>query len=266
MDISASVVKELREKTGAGMMDCKRALVEAGGDIETAIDNLRKSGIAKAEKKSGRATKEGKIISLIKDGKAVMLETLCETDFVATNEKFNNYINSVAERALGLDGDGCVSEQVQAAESESLVGMISTIGENMQLRRCAKWNVSGTVSSYLHMGGRIGVLVEVAGEASDELMNEIGMHIAAFKPQYICSKCVPAETIEREREVARGQLAGKPENIMEKMIEGKIGKYYTEVCLIDQPWIMDNKTTLGKLHSGVKVLRFLRWEVGEDLD
>ena len=266
MNITANIVKDLREKTGAGMMDCKRALVEANGDMDKAIEYLRKHGIAKAEKKSGRATKEGKVISLIKDGKAVLMEVLCETDFVATNEKFTNYINQVAERALALDGNGYVSEAVQANEKDSLFNMISTIGENMQIRRCAKWDVTGTAASYLHMGGRIGVMVEVAGDATAELLNEIGMHIAAFNPAYICRNCIPADIIEKEKDIARAQLTGKPANIIEKIVDGKIGKYYTEVCLMDQPWIMDDKTSLAKLQPNLKVLRFLRWEVGEDLD
>jgi len=264
--ISASVVKELRDKTGAGMMDCKKALTEANGDMEKAVEYLRKHGIAKAEKKAGRATKEGKVVSIIRDGKAVLLEVLCETDFVATNEKFINYITGVAERALALDGNGCVTEQVCANEKDSLTDMIAKIGENMIIRRCAKWDVEGTVGSYLHMGGKIGVMVEVTGTDDAKLINEIGMHIAAFRPAYICPKCVPAETIEKEKEIAKAQLVGKPENIIDKIVEGKIAKYYTEVCLMNQPWIMDDKTSLSKLVPNLKVNRFLRWEVGEELE
>ncbi len=263
--ISASVVKDLREKTGAGMMDCKKALTETNGDIEQAIDYLRKHGIAKAEKKAGRATKEGKVLSLIQGGKAVLLEVLCETDFVATNEKFINYMNGVAERALALPGNGCVTELVNENEKDSLTGMIATIGENMQIRRCAKWDVAGTAGSYLHMGGKIGVMLEVAGEADAALLKEIGMHIAAFKPAYICSECVPAEVLEHEKEITRAQLAGKPANVMEKIVEGKVQKYYSEVCLLNQPWVMDQKTSLAKIQPNLKVTRFLRWEVGEEL-
>ncbi|MEA4863684.1 MAG: translation elongation factor Ts [Victivallaceae bacterium] len=263
--ISANIVKELRDKTGAGMMDCKKALTEAAGDMEKAIEYLRKHGIAKAEKKAGRATNEGKVFSLIKDGKAVQLEVLCETDFVATNEKFINYITGVAERALALPGDGCVTEQVCANEKDSLTEMIAKIGENMMIRRCAKWDATGTIGSYTHLGGKIGVLVEVTGTDDAKLLNEIGMHIAAFRPAYICSKCVPEEVIAKEKEIAAAQLSGKPANIIDKILAGKIAKYYTEVCLVDQPWIMDDKTSLAKLYPNVKVLRFLRWEVGEEL-
>ncbi len=263
--ISAEVVKELREKTGAGMMDCKKALTEANGDMEKAIEFLRKHGIAKAEKKAGRATKEGKVLSLIKDGKAVLVEVLCETDFVATNEKFINYVMGVAERALALPDNGCVTEKVCENEKASLTEMIAKIGENMMIRRCAKWNVEGNAGSYLHLGGKIGVLVEVFGSDDQKLLNEIGMHIAAFRPAYICRNCIPADVVEKEREIARAQLAGKPANIMDKIIDGKIAKFYTEVCLMDQPWIMDDKTSLAKLQPKLKVLRFLRWEVGEEL-
>lgn len=263
--ISASVVKELREKTGAGMMDCKRALSEANGDMEKAVDYLRKHGIAKAEKKAGRATKEGKVISLIKDNKAVLLEVLCETDFVSTNEKFINFTNGIAERALELAGDGCVSEQVNMNEKDALTEMIATIGENMQIRRVAKWDVAGKAGSYLHMGGKIGVMIEAEGTDDANLLKEIGMHIAAFKPAYICSACVPAEILEHEKEITRAQLAGKPENVMEKIVEGKVQKYYSEVCLMNQPWVMDQKTSLSALYPNLKITRLIRWEVGEEL-
>ncbi len=247
------------------MMDCKKALSEAGGDMDKAIDYLRKHGIAKAEKKAGRATKEGKVISIIKEGKAVLLEVLCETDFVATNEKFITFITGIGERALELANDGCVSEQVNEVEKDNLTGMIATIGENMQIRRCAKWTTAGSTGSYLHMGGRIGVMVEVEGSADASVLKEIGMHIAAFKPAYIGSESVPADILEHEKEIVRAQLVGKPENVMEKIVEGKVQKYYSEVCLMDQPWVMDQKTSLSALYPNLKVTRFLRWEVGEEL-
>ncbi|MFA7229838.1 MAG: translation elongation factor Ts [Victivallaceae bacterium] len=265
MSISASAVKDLRDKTGAGMMDCKKALTEAAGDMEKAIDCLRKSGIAKAEKKSGRATKEGKIVSCIKGGKSAMVEVLCETDFVATNEKFINFVNGVAERALNVSGNGDVSEKVQEQDKEILLSMIATIGENMQIRRTEKWESAGKIASYLHMGGRIGVMVDVEGDADDAFLNELCMHIAAFKPDYICPACISPEAIAREKEIATAQVAGKPAEIIEKIVLGKINKWYSEVCLVRQPWIKDDKSCMEKVKPNVKVKRFVRWEIGEDI-
>ncbi|MFA6103351.1 MAG: translation elongation factor Ts [Victivallaceae bacterium] len=265
MAITAEMVKELRDKTGAGMMDCKKALTEADGDLEKAIDNLRKSGIAKAEKKSGRTTKEGKIISCIKGNKGAMVEVLCETDFVASNEKFKNYISAIVERTLNVDGDGCVSEKVQEIEKDGLVTMVATIGENMQIRRAAKWETAGRIASYLHMGGRIGVMIDVEGETDDAFLNDICMHIAAFRPTYICSKCIPEDVIKREQEIAAAQVVGKPENIVAKIVEGKINKWYSDVCLVNQPWIKDDKSSIAKLKPNLKVKRFVRWEVGEEI-
>jgi elongation factor Ts len=265
MAITAALVKELRDKTGAGMMDCKKALAASNGDMEKAIEELRKSGIAKAEKKSGRATKEGKIITCIEDGKGAMVEVLCETDFVATNEKFTDYIDGVVKRAVETEGNGDISEKFQADENDGLVAMIATIGENMQIRRTAKWETEGKIASYLHMGGRIGVMVDVEGEADDAFLSDLCMHIAAFKPDFICPDCIPAELVEKEKEIAKAQLAGKPENIIEKILAGKINKWYTEVCLVKQPWIKDDKSCLDKVNPNVKVKRFIRWEIGEEI-
>ena len=161
--ITADVVKKLRDMTGAGMMDCKRALTEANGDMDKAVDVLRKSGAAKAEKKSGRATKEGKVACYVDGNVAAMVEVLCETDFVAKTDKFNAYIDELLKRIAAGEGNGCVSEAVQAAEKEAMVALIATIGENMQIRRAARWAADGKLASYIHMQGRIGVLVEVEG-------------------------------------------------------------------------------------------------------
>lgn len=265
MAITAEMVKELRDKTGAGMMDCKKALTDANGDLEAAIDNLRKSGIAKAEKKSGRTTKEGKITSCIKDNKGALVEVLCETDFVASNDKFKSYITGLVERVLDVEGNGCVSEKVQAIEKDNLVALVATIGENMQIRRAASWQTAGKIASYLHMGGRIGVMIDVEGETDAAFLNDLCMHIAAFRPAYICPKCIPADAINKEREIAAVQVIGKPENIVAKIVEGKINKWYSEVCLVQQPWIKDDKTCVSKLKPNLKVNRFVRWEVGEEL-
>ena len=263
--ITADVVKKLRDVTGAGMMDCKRALTEAGGDMEKAVDFLRKAGIAKAEKKSGRATKEGKIACLVAGNKAAMIEVLCETDFVAKTDNFKNYLDGVLTRTIEVAGDGCVSEKVQDAEKDGLVAMVATIGENMQIRRAARWISNDKIATYIHMMGRIGVMVEVAGESDEEFLKDICMHIAAFNPAYIDSSAIPAETIAHEKEIAAAQLAGKPANMIEKIVVGKINKWFTEVCLVAQPWIKDDKTSLSKLKPNLTVKRFLRWEIGEEL-
>lgn len=265
-NITAEMVRDLRDKTGAGMMDCKKALVESEGDLQGAIDALRKSGIAKAEKKSGRATKEGRVISCLDGNKGSMIEVLCETDFVATNEKFAGFIKSVSEKALSSFSDnGDISAKLQELEKDTLVSMISTIGENMQIRRAVRWESKGVAASYLHMGGRIGVMIDVEGECDKTLLHEICMHIAAFKPQYICAGDVPAEIIEREKEIMKAQLAGKPAEMLEKIVTGKISKWYSEVCLMKQPWIKDDKKSLDKVNSKIKVNRFVRWEVGEEI-
>lgn len=263
--ISASLVKELRDKTGAGMMDCKKALVEADGDMEKAVDNLRKAGIAKAEKKSGRAVKEGKIYAHVNGDKGVLVEVLCETDFVAKTENFQNYMTELAGRIVELDGDGDVSEKVQEMESKTLVPLIATIGENIQIRRVACWKATGKLDSYLHMAGRIGVMIDVVGDADRELLHDICMHIAAFKPVFVSPEEIPADVLEKEKQIAAAQVQGKPENIIEKIVLGKINKWYTETCLMKQPWIRDDKTCLAKVNPNITIKRFLRWEIGEEL-
>lgn len=264
-NISAQIVKELREKTDCGMMDCKKALVEADGDMEKAVDILRKAGMAKAEKKSGRATKQGKIVTFI-DGKVgVMIEALCETDFVATNEKFIDYVDGVVKRAAEISQEGDISEQVAEAEKASLTEQIAKIGENMQLRRAVRWESNGQCASYLHMGGRIGVLVDVEGDCDESALNDLCMHIAAFKPDFVSPESIPAEVTEKEKEIAAGQVAGKPAEIIEKIVMGKISKWHKEVCLMQQPWIRDDKVSVAKANPGLTVKRFLRWEIGEEL-
>ncbi len=263
-EISASIVKELREKTGAGMMDCKKALVEAGGDMEKAIENLRKSGIAKAEKKASRATKEGRVAAIVSGNKAAMVEVLCETDFVAVNEKFNSFINTIAQNSLNIAVNGDATAAVQDAEKAALTSMIATIGENMQIRRALKWETQGKISYYLHMGGRIGVMVDVEGEASDEVLADLCKHIAAFRPTYIVPENVPAEAIAKEKEIAAAQVVGKPAEIVDKIVSGKISKWYGEVCVTKQPWIRDDKTSFDKVAPKATIKRFARWEITEE--
>ena len=263
--ITAETVKTLRDKTGAGMMDCKRALTEAGGDMEKAIEVLRKAGAAKADKKSGRATNQGKLGTMVAGNKAAMVEVLCETDFAANTDQFKDLVTKVCEATLAVDGEGDVTEAVNAACKELLTSKIATIGENMQIRRAMKMEGSGVFDSYLHTASRIGVLVEVEGDNDADFIHNVCIHIAAFNPRYICSKCVPADVIEHEKEIAKAQLAGKPENIIEKIVMGKINKWFTEVCLVDQPWIDDGKTCISKLKPNMTVKRFVRWEIGEEL-
>lgn len=270
MAITAAMVSELREKTGAGMMDCKKALVAADGDMELAIENLRKSGAAKAEKKSGRATNQGKVLTSIKDGKASIVEVLCETDFAAKTDKFTNLVKTVAENTLALDGEGDVTEAVNAAEKGNLTDHIGVIGENMQIRRATKWNASeaSVFASYHHMDGRVSVLVEVEGETDPAILNDLCLHIAAFNPKYIAPSDIPADVIAKEKEIAKAadpKLANKPAEMLDKILSGKINKFYTEVCLMNQPWVKDDKTCLAKLEPNLKVKRFVRWEVGEEL-
>ncbi len=268
-EISASQVKELRDKTGAGMMDCKNALAEAGGDFTTALDNLRKQGIVKAEKKSGRTTKQG-IIQISVDGKtAAVVEVLCETDFVAKNEKFKEYVSSLAEKTLKLNATGDISSKVQEIEKDTISGLIATIGENMQIRRALKWiSEEGVCASYIHLGGKIGVLLDVSGDVSNEtVLKDICMHIAAFRPTYLCPDCIPAEIISKEKEIAASLIVAenKPKEMVEKILSGKISKWFTEVCLVKQPWLRDDKLSVEKANPTVKIKRFLRWEVGEEI-
>ena len=266
--ITAKMVSELREKTGAGMMDCKKALTAANGDMDLALENLRKSGIAKAEKKAGRSTNEGKVWTAIADGKAVIVEMLCETDFAAKTPKFAGLVDSVVAAALEMDAEGDITEALNAKVEGVITSHIATIGENMQLRRAMKWNGAGTkFGGYHHMGGRVSVLVEVEGDASAEVLNDLCLHVAAFSPAYNTPADVPAEVVAKEKEIAAAadpKLAGKPAEMLEKILAGKINRYFSEVCLSNQPWVKDDKSTFAKLYPQLKIKRFVRWAVGEE--
>ncbi len=263
--ISAALVKELRDKTGVGMMDCKKALVKTDGDMELAIEELRKAGIAKAAKKAGRTAKEGRIVALVREDVAVLVEILCETDFVAKTDDFQAFADSVAARTLAGDEDGDVSDGVAAREQAALTALIGKVGENMQIRRALRWQSGGQLASYLHMGGRIGVLVDVEGEVDAGLARDICMHIAAFSPRFVSPDEIPAEVIEKEKEIAAAQVQGKPENIIGKIVTGKLNKWYTETCLIRQPWLRDDKSCLAKFAPNARVKRFVRWQIGEEI-
>lgn len=263
--ISADMVKELRDKTGAGMMDCKRALTEAGGDMEAAVDFLRKSGIAKAEKKSGRATNNGKVLAAVEAGKGALVEVLIETDFAANTDRFVDFVNSVAKDTLKLNADGDVTEAINEQEKTELTDKIAIIGENMQIRRAVKWDTKGQISTYIHQGGRVSVMLDSEGETDENFLRMVCMHIAAFRPAYAIPSDIPVATVEHEKEIAKAQLVGKPENMIEKIVDGKINKWFGEVCLTRQPWIEDDKTSLAQLKPNLKINRFIRWEVGEEL-
>ena len=268
--ITAKMVSELREKTGAGMMDCKKALVAADGDMELAIDNLRKSGVAKAEKKSGRATEQGKVWTKIAGDSAAIVEMLCETDFAAKTPKFAGLVDALLDGAVKMSADGDVAEALNAQEAEIITSHIATIGENMSLRRAVKWQAANgsCFASYHHMDGKVSVLVEVEGENDPAFLNDLCLHIAAFNPRFISSADVPADVIQKEKDIAAAadpKLAGKPAEMLEKILAGKINRFFSEVCLENQPWVKDDKSSLKKLKPNVKVKRFVRWAIGEEL-
>jgi elongation factor Ts len=247
-------------------MDCKKALVATDGDMDAAIEHLRKTGMAKAEKKAGRSTNEGKIVTRIEGGTAVMAEVLCETDFVAKNETFGAYCDALAGRIVtDYSEEGDLSEQVATAEAGNIGDLVTNVGENIQLKRVVRWQLAGEAASYLHAGGKIGVLVEVAGASDDAFRHDLCMHIAAYSPVYLNPDAVPAEVIEKEKEIAAAlpDLANKPENILGKIIEGKIRKWYTETCLTKQAWLRDDKIAVEKASPGADIKRFVRWQVGE---
>ncbi len=276
--ISAAMVKELRERTSSGMMECKKALVESNGDMELAIENMRKAGLAKADKKSGRIAAEGIIgVKTSADGKAVAIVDInCETDFVAKAEGFVNFVKSVTDGLLNADNIDS-EEKLLAMPLEDGVtvdemrrGLISTLGENITVRRFEKFKTDGGTACYLH-GNKIGVIVELA-VADAELGKDIAMHVAASKPVCVSADQVAAETIEKEKEIFLAQqeekIKGKPADIIEKMVTGRVSKFLAEVTLLGQPFIKDDKKTVGQLakEKGNTVVRFSRYEVGEGID
>lgn len=266
--ITAKMVSDLREKTGAGMMDCKKALTAADGDMELAIENLRKSGVAKAEKKSGRSTNQGKVWTKVTADSGVIIEMLCETDFAAKTPKFGALVDTLLDGAADL-AEGDITAALNEKQQAVITSHIATIGENMQLRRAQKWQGSGsTFASYHHMDGRVSVMVEVEGESDPAFLNDLCLHIAAFNPRYISREDVPAEVIAKEKEIAAAadpKLANKPAEMLEKILSGKMNRFFGENCLVEQPWVKDDKTTMAKLKPNAKVKRFARWAVGEEL-
>ncbi len=277
MAITAALVKELRERTGAGMMECKKALVEADGDIEKAIENMRKSGQAKAAKKAGRIAAEGVVVILpSEDGKTVaMVEVNSETDFVAKDDNFLSFANAVAERVLASDVDDLealkalpLHEGEDVTVEEARQALVAKIGENITVRRFVRMQSDSPIASYRH-GSRIGVLVDLEG-GDDELGHDIAMHIAASNPVCVTEADIPEELLAKEREIfeAQARESGKPDNIIEKMIEGRLRKFIGEVTLTGQPFVKDPDTKVGKLleQKGAKVRDFVRYEVGEGIE
>jgi elongation factor Ts len=277
MAISASQVKELRERTGAGMMECKKALTETDGDIEAAIELMRKSGQAKAAKKAGRIAAEGLIrITQSADGtNAVMVEVNCETDFVAKDANFVSFADAVSERVLAsdvADVDSLMALSLHDGEDTTIEtarqALVSKIGENMTVRRFVRISSSGTIGAYLH-GSRIGVLVDIEG-GDAELAKDVAMHVAASNPLCVSADDVPEDKVAHEREIFSAQAAesGKPAEIVEKIVDGRIRKFFEEVTLLGQAFVKDPDTTVGKMldKAGARVISFTRYEVGEGIE
>jgi elongation factor Ts len=275
MAITAALVKELRERTGAGMMECKKALVETDGDMEGAIELMRKTGLAKADKKAGRIAADGLIVvKTSDDGKqGVIVEVNCETDFVTKGDDFKNFCDEVAQVTLNTqpaDLDTLLAAGMSGGESvaDTCKRLIAKIGENMSVRRFQLFNTDGLLASYLH-GARIGVMVDMTG-GSVELARDIAMHIAASRPTAVSDADVDAALIEKEKEIFTAQAAesGKPAEIIEKMIGGRIQKFLKEITLLGQPFVKDPDTTVEKLlkSAGATVNGFTRYEVGEGIE
>lgn len=266
--VTAQMVKELRERTSLGMMDCKRALVESDGDMDLAIDNLRKSSGMKAAKKAGRIASDGLIgMKIAEDGaSAVMVEVNCETDFAARDDNFIGFVTTVTNQVFeGKETD--IAKLLVAGLETTRENLVQKIGENCSIRRVEAFE--GVIGSYMHTNGRIGVLVSLEG-GNNELGRDIAMHIAATSPTVISPDDAPADDLAKEREIytAQAQDSGKPPEIIEKMIAGRIRKYLAEISLTEQPFVKDGDIKIGALlnKAGAKVIRFVRYEVGEGID
>ena len=276
--VTASLVKELREKTGAGMMDCKKVLTETDGDLEKATELLRERGIAKAAKKSGRVAAEGIVEAYIsEDGKVgAIVEVNSETDFVGKNEEFRTFVMNVAKQVVEKNPADVESllaqdsiEEPGKTVQEVLVGKIATIGENLNIRRFARFASEGLVEKYIHGDGKIAVLINMK-KGSKEVAKDVCMQIAAAKPEYLNEESVPAERIEKEKEILKIQTMneGKPEAIAEKIVEGRIGKFFSEICLLDQQFVKNPDIKVSQLlkEKDAEVVEFARFEKGEGIE
>jgi elongation factor Ts len=276
MAITASQVKELRDATNVSMMECKKALVEAGGDMDAAMKLLRERGMAVAQKRAAKAANQGIVAATATDnGRTIaMVEVNCETDFVARNDDFKQFVAEVADKALGTD------EALSEIMNDVLVDKIAAIGENLKIRRNLRYQLagSGKLASYIHMGGKVGVLIEVActkddtatTPAFDELVKDLTLHIAAAAPPYLTSAEIPEDVIAEERSIFAKQVEGKPENIVDKIVDGKIQKFFAETCLVNQGFVKEPKQSItqlleqkGKeLGDSLEVKRFVRYQLG----
>lgn len=276
-EISADTVKKLREATNVSMMECKRALVEAGGDMEKATRLLRERGIAIATKKASRATNQGIIASsTTADGKtSSLIQVNCETDFVARNDIFKTFVNQIAVKACSTD------ESLGESMKSELMAKVAEIGENLVITRNVRFILQGTgaIASYIHMGGKVGVLVDLACEKAEtqnnpafkELIKDLTLHVAASKPRYLTSAEVPADVISSEREIYAKQVTGKPANIIDKIVDGKMKKFYEETCFVDQLFVKEQKETITSLLASkgksigdtLKIRKFVRYQLGE---
>lgn len=269
--ITAAMVKELRETTGAGMMDCKKALSATDGDKEKAIDWLREKGISKAEKKAGRVAAEGAVFACVDGSVGVILELNCETDFAAGNEQFRTLGDKILAhiaKTNPADLDALLSSDLGGKKVSDLVTeATATIGEKISLRRFVRYESAGRIGSYIHMGGKIGVLVDLSG-GDEALAKDVAMHIAASNPQAIDRAGVDASAIEHEKEVLRKQALeeGKPEKIVDKMVEGRINKFYKEVCLVEQEFVKDPDKKILDVLGGNAVKAFTRYQLGEGIE
>lgn len=280
MTITPQMIKTLRDRTGIGMTKCKEALEESKGDMELAIDNLRKSGMATAVKKEGRATNEGVIVTADDGKKIVLVEVNAETDFVVRNDRFQQFVKDIADELLKTNPsslEGFLSQKFSKDPSVTIdeyrASIIQMIGENIQIRRFKLFQKSPTVSVaiYTHLGGKLAVAVEITGSNTEEqLAKDIGMHIAAASPDYVKPEEIPADVLEREKDIARSQMKGKPENMIDKIIAGKLNSFYDEVCVTRQKYIRDDSLTVAELvaqkakETGkpLELASFLRWSVG----
>ncbi len=274
--ITAALVKELREKTGAGMMDCKKVLTETDGDLERASELLRERGIAKAAKKSGRVAAEGLVEAYVsEDGKVgAVVEVNSETDFVAKNEEFKTFVMDVAKQIVKNNPatvEDLLAQPSIAVEgktvNEVLIDKIATIGENMSIRRFARFESKGLVEKYIHGNGKIAVLINMEN-GNSELAKDICMQIAAARPEFVSREQVPADRLEKEKEILKAQTMneGKPEAIAEKIVMGRINKFYEEVCLVDQEFVKDPSMKVSQVLKDAKVVEFARFEKGEGIE
>ena len=276
--VTASLVKELREKTGAGMMDCKKVLTETDGDMEKAIELLRERGIAKAAKKSGRVAAEGLVECYIsEDGKiGAVVEVNSETDFVAKNEEFKTFVMNVAKQVVETNPKDVEELLAQEAKfeagktvNEALIGKIATIGENLSIRRFARFESKGLLEKYIHGDGKIAVLINMTS-GDKELAKDLCMQIAAARPEFVKREEVPQERVDKEMEILKVQAMneGKPEAIAEKIVQGRVGKFYEEICLVDQVFVKDSSKKVSDLlkEKNAEVVEFARFEKGEGIE